>query len=158
MDAVDRQILAVLQEDGRLPVAQVAEKVGLSRPAVAERIDRLQRSGVIRGTTLVVAPEALGRTLTAFVTARQRDPEDESFRVALTALIDEDDVLELHTVAGEDCYLIKVRTDTMASLNAFINRLQMPPLSLGTRTTIVMETHWEKVGGVRLEGTIHAEG
>ena len=158
MDVLDRQIVAELQADGRLPVAQVAEKVGLSRPAVAERIERLQRSGVIRGTTAVISPEALGRTLTAFVTARRRDPEDESFSRALTRLADDDDVLELHTIAGEDCYLIKLRTDTMASLNGFINQLQLPPLSLSTRTTIVMETHWEKVGGIRMEGGFHAEG
>jgi hypothetical protein len=57
-------------------------------------------------------------------------------------------------VAGDDCYLIKVRTDSIGSLNAMVSKLTAPPLSLSTRTTIVMQTHCEKVGGIRLgEGT-----
>lgn len=158
LDELDRQILSILADDGRLPVAQVAERVGLSRPAVAERIERLNRSGVIRGTTTVVAPGAVGRSLTAFITARRRDPEDRPFSEALAGLIERDDVLELHTVAGEDCYLLKVRTDGIASLNGFVNLLQAHPFTLTTRTTIVMETYWEKVGGVTLDGGAHAEG
>jgi Lrp/AsnC family leucine-responsive transcriptional regulator len=61
-----------------------------------------------------------------------------------------DEVREVHTVAGEDCYLIKVRTDSIQSLNAIVSRLSAAPLSLATRTTIVMETHCEKVGGIAL--------
>ena len=61
-----------------------------------------------------------------------------------------EEVLEAHTVAGDDCYLIKVRTDSIASLNALVSRLGAPPLSLDTRTTIVMQTHCEKVGGITL--------
>ena len=60
------------------------------------------------------------------------------------------DVLEAHSVAGDDCYLIKVRTDSISSLNALVWKLSAPPLSLSTKTTIVMQTHYEKVGGVVL--------
>lgn len=159
MDDLDRQILAVLESDGRTPVAQIAEKVGLSRPAVSERIDRLQKSGVIRGTTTVVAPRAMGKTLTAFVTGRVRDSLGLPFVKAFNEILEDDEVVEVHTIAGEDCYLIKVRTDAMSTLNAFVNRLQAPPLSMTTRTTIVMETHCEKIGGVRLAGgECNAEG
>lgn len=158
IDEVDRQILEVMQNDGRLPVAQIAERVGLSRPAVSERIEKLQRSGIIRGTTTVVAPHAVGRTLTAFVTARRREPDDPQFLAALRQIMDHEDVLELHTIAGDDCYLIKIRTDVIATLNGFINWLQQPPLSMTTRTTIVMETHCEKVGRIHLHGGAHAQG
>ena len=61
-----------------------------------------------------------------------------------------DEVLESHTVAGDDCYFIKVRTDSIASLNALVSKLGAPPLSLNTRTTIVMQTHCEKIGGITL--------
>jgi Lrp/AsnC family leucine-responsive transcriptional regulator len=61
-----------------------------------------------------------------------------------------DEVLEVHTVAGDDCFLIKVRTDSIPTLNVIVNELTSPPLSLSTRTTIVMETHCEKVGGITL--------
>ena len=61
-----------------------------------------------------------------------------------------DEVLETHTVAGDDCYLIKVRTDSITSLNTLVGKLKEPPLSLSTRTTIVMQTHCEKVGGIIL--------
>ena len=74
-------------------------------------------------------------------------------RVALKLVkrgMDSDEILEAHSVAGDDCYLIKVRTASMPSLNAIVARLTSPPLSLATRTTIVMETHREKVGGITL--------
>jgi Lrp/AsnC family transcriptional regulator, leucine-responsive regulatory protein len=131
MDALDHRILALLLRDGRTPASQIADQVGLSRPAVADRIEKLERQGVIRGTTVVVEPSALGRGVTAFIAARGA-------------------TLEVHTVAGDDCYLLKVRTDSIGSLNALVAKLTTPPLSLATRTTIVMQTHCEKVGGIIL--------
>jgi Lrp/AsnC family leucine-responsive transcriptional regulator len=65
-----------------------------------------------------------------------------------------DEVIETHTVAGDDCYLIKVRTDSIASLNTLVGKLKEPPLSLSTRTTIVMQTHCEKIGGIVLGESI----
>jgi hypothetical protein len=59
-----------------------------------------------------------------------------------------DEVLEVHTVAGDDCYLIKVRAESIGALNLLVQ--QLTALSLSTRTTIVMETHCEKVGGIDL--------
>ena len=149
LDALDHRIVGLLLRDGRTPAAQIAEQVGLSRPAVAERIEKLERQGVIRGTTAVVEPSAVGRNVTAFVAARggtMSPKASKSFR----ELMKSDEVLEVHTVAGDDCYLIKVRTDSIHSLNALVSRLTSPPLSLATRTTIVMQTHCEKVGGIAL--------
>ena len=149
LDALDLRIVELLLRDGRTPAAQIAEQVGLSRPAVAERIEKLERQGVIRGTTAVVEPSAVGRNVTAFVAARggtMSPKASKSFR----ELMKSDEVLEVHTVAGDDCYLIKVRTDSIHSLNTLVSRLTSPPLSLATRTTIVMQTHCEKVGGIAL--------
>lgn len=149
LDELDLRILGVLVRDGRTPASQVADEVGLSRPAVAERIEKLERQGVIRGTTAVVEPAALGRTITAFVSARGGTLSTKAWQ-AFRAIMRGDEVLEVHTVAGDDCYLMKVRTDSIGSLNELVSKLTSPPLSLATRTTIVMQTHCEKVGGIML--------
>ncbi len=140
----------MLAEDGRAPAAQIAERVGLSRPAVADRIEKLERSGVIRGTTAVVDPTALGKNITAFVACRVTGQLAAKAWKAFQTILRTDEVLEAHTVAGDDCYLLKVRTGSIESLNKLVSRLAAPPLSLSTRTTIVMRTHCEKVGGVVL--------
>lgn len=153
IDSIDRQILEILTREGRTPIVQVAEQVGLSRPAVSDRIEKLERSGVIRGSSVVVDPAALGMGVTAFISARQSSPFDGKAEEAFRALLKRDEVVEVHTVAGEDCYLVKVRTSSIAALNLLVSELSAPPLELNTRTTIVMETHVEKVGGVLLGGS-----
>jgi len=150
LDDLDHRILSLLLRDGRVPTSQVADAVGLSRPAVAERIEKLERNGVVRGTTVVVDPAALGPHVTAFVSARGAGLASDKARKAFDALLGQEEVLEAHTVAGDDCYLLKVRTDSITSLNALVNSLTAAPLSLTTRTTIVMQTHCEKVGGITL--------
>lgn len=152
LDSLDRQILAAMQADGRAPVAQIAERIGLSRPAVADRIDRLERLGIIQGTTTVVHPAALRRDVTAFISARRSAPRDAKFDRAFQALMECDQVREIHSVAGEDCYLLKIQTESIRTLNELVSSLTAPPLQLNTRTTIVMATHCEKVGGVVLTG------
>ena len=149
LDEFDLHIVDVLLRDGRLPASQLADMVGLSRAAVTERVAKLERGGVIRGNTIVVDPAALGRTITAFVAARGPTLSPKA-KKAFDALMKSDEVVEAHTVAGDDCFLIKVRTSSIASLNTLVSRLTAPPLSLSTRTTIVMKTHFEKIGGVTL--------
>jgi Lrp/AsnC family transcriptional regulator, leucine-responsive regulatory protein len=149
LDHLDLRIVDALLRDGRAPTAQIAEQIGLSRPAVADRIEKLERQGVIRGTTAVVEPRKLGKDVTAFVAARGGTLSQKAWTY-FRALMSTDEILEVHSVAGDDCYLIKVRTDSITSLNALVAKLTSPPLSLATRTTIVMDTHCEKVGGIVL--------
>lgn len=156
LDDVDFGILAVLLKDGRTPAAQIGELVGLSRPAVADRLARLERQGVIRGTTAVVDPQAFGRVITAFVAARGATLSRagwEKFR----ELMQRDEIREVHTVAGDDCYLMKVRSESIAALNTLVQELASAPISFATRTTIVMETHCEKVGGIDLGNRENAQ-
>ena len=150
LDSIDLRIVTLLLRDGRAPASQIADQVGLSRPAVADRMEKLERQGVLRGTTVVVDPDAVGKRVTAFVAARANGKPSAKAWTAFRKLMQSEEVLEAHTVAGDDCYLMKVRTDSISSLNALVNKLTTPPLSLTTRTTIVMETHWEKVGGITL--------
>ena len=149
LDELDRHIIELLLKDGRTPAAQIAEQIGLSRPAVADRLDKLERQGVVRGTTAVVEPAALGRTITAFVSARGSSLSAAAWR-KFRELMQRDEILEVHTVAGEDCYLMKVRTESIGALNTLVQQLTTAPMSLATRTTIVTETHCEKVGGIDL--------
>ena len=150
LDELDLRIVDTLLRDGRAPAAQIAEQIGLSRPAVADRIEKLERQGVIRGTTAVVEPRTLGKEVTAFVAARGARLSPKAWAHFHELMTGDDEILEVHTVAGDDCYFIKVRTDSIASLNTLVSRLTAPPLSLTTRTTIVMQTHCEKVGGITL--------
>jgi Lrp/AsnC family leucine-responsive transcriptional regulator len=152
LDSVDLQVLRLLAADGRATASSLAEQIGISRPAVSERMEKLERNGVIRGTTVIVDPAALGKNVTAFVSARQSGSFDPKGAKAFRELLRRDDILEVHSVAGEDCYLMKVRTESISSLNDLISKLTSAPLALSTRTTIVMETHLEKVGGITLAG------
>lgn len=152
LDELDLRIVDLLLKDARTPAAQIAEQIGLSRPAVADRLDKLERQGVIRGTTAVIDPTAIGRGVTAFVAARGGHlaaPAWKRFR----ELMQRDEVLEVHTVAGDDCFLLKVRAASIGALNTLVQQLTEAPLALATRTTIVMETHCEKVGGIDLGST-----
>jgi Lrp/AsnC family leucine-responsive transcriptional regulator len=150
LDDLDLRIVGLLLRDGRSPASQIADQVGLSRPAVADRIEKLERLGVIKGTTVVVDPQTLGREITAFISARGSIHLASKAVKMLRDIVDSDEVLEMHTIAGDDCYLLKVRTSSIASLNTLVGKLKEPPLSLSTRTTIVMQTHCEKVGGIVL--------
>lgn len=149
LDELDHRILGLLLRDGRTPAAQIAEQIGLSRPAVADRIEKLERQGVIRGTTVVVEPTAVGKAVTAFIAARGTKLGAKQWK-AFRELMNHDEVLEVHTVAGDDCFLLKVRTGSIGSLNELVSLLTAPEIGLATRTTIVMQTHLEKVGGVAL--------
>ena len=152
LDELDLRIVDLLLKDGRTPAAQIAEQIGLSRPAVADRLDKLERQGVIRGTTAVVDPTALGRVITAFIAARGATLSGAAWK-KFRELMQRDEVLEVHTIAGDDCYLVKVRAESIGALNTLVQQLTSPQIGLTTRTTIVMETHCEKVGGIDLGGT-----
>ena len=148
IDDTDAKILKILEEDGLAPTARIAERVGLSRPAVADRIARLEAAGVILGVTAVVDPEKRGLGITAFVSGRASDEPEGKRRKALEKFVRRPEVEEAHKVAGEDCYLFKVRTSSIEALNELVTTLASAPLSLATRTTIVMDTFCEKAGRI----------
>lgn len=148
LDELDLRIVTLLLKDARTPAAQIAEQIGLSRPAVADRLDKLERQGVIRGTTAVIDPAAIGRGITAFVAARGATLSAAAWK-KFRELMQREEILEVHTVAGDDCYLVKVRAESIGALNTLVHQLSSQ-LGLTTRTTIVMETHCEKVGGIDL--------
>ncbi len=151
-NATDTRILQILLNDARTSLAQIAEEIGLSRPAISERLKKLEQAGVIAGYTAVLAPEKIDQSLTAFISAKHQDILSDEVRQALQALSNSSEVIEIHSIAGDDCFLIKVRTSGVETLNAIVNRLKEPPFRMATKTTIVLERYFEKTGGITLDG------
>jgi Lrp/AsnC family leucine-responsive transcriptional regulator len=140
MDALDYKALAQLMENGRATWTELAHGLGLSAPAVADRVRRLEERGVIRGYAALVDPEAVGYTLTAFVTVTTDRPEHRAPFLDLAQRLPE--VQECHHVAGDDDYLLKLVCRNPRDLDRVVSdELKSLPGVLRTRTTIVLATH-----------------
>lgn len=138
-DAIDRQILAILQDNARISNAEIARQVGMAPSAVLERVRKLEERGVIEGYAARLSPRALGWGLVAYIFVRADEPlgQEDVGRV----LADLPEVQEVHHVAGEDCYLVKVRTADPESLGRLLReRFGAIPSVRSTRTTVVLET------------------
>ena len=148
-DAVDRSILAILQEDGRASHASIAKRVGLSAPAVGDRVRKLEQQGVIRGYHADVDPVALGLGIAAFVaiTPQPRKPAQK----LVDRLIEQPEIEELHAVAGTYSYIIKVRVPSTAALDAFLDRLFTMEGVERTETTMVLRTNLERPFQLRFD-------
>lgn len=139
IDDIDRQILNILQQNARTSNADIARQVGMAPSAVLERIRKLEQRGIIQGYEARIDPGALGLGLLAFVAVRSEEKVGEERTGELLAQFPE--VQEAHHIAGEDCYLLKVRVKEAKALGRFLRE------SLGTvgsvrstRTTVVLET------------------
>jgi Lrp/AsnC family leucine-responsive transcriptional regulator len=144
IDDIDLKILGILQSDGRTSHAEVARKVGLVASAVHERVKKLEERGIVRGYSARLDPGALGQKLLAFVFLKVA--ETGSSNEVATALARIPEVLELHHVAGEDCYLLKVRTADTESLGRLIReRFRAIAQVQSSRSTIVLETAKEEL-------------
>lgn len=141
-DAVDRRILAILLHDGRASHASIAKQVGLSAPAVGERVRKLEQAGVIRGYHADVDPHALGLAIAAFV-AIAPQPRKPAQRL-VERLLAFPEIEELHAVAGTYAFIAKVRVPSTAALDAFLDRLFMLEGVERTETTVVLRTNVER--------------
>jgi Lrp/AsnC family leucine-responsive transcriptional regulator len=139
LDTVDRQILELLQVDGRMPNAEIARRLGMAPSAIFDRIRKLEERRVITGYEARVDARAIGLGLTAFIFVRADDyvasarTGDELRRIP--------EVLEVHHIAGEDCYLVKIRVPDTEALGALLReRIGTMKSVRSTRTTIVLGT------------------
>lgn len=141
VDVIDRKLLGVLAEDATLSYAELGERIGLSAPAVHERVKRLRRSGTIRSTVALVDAAAAGKPLLAFVhvdtTGWGKSPE-------LLAIAEHPEVEEIHSVAGDTCMLLKVRTADTQALEGLLARLYATPGVVATRSYVVLSTYLER--------------
>jgi Lrp/AsnC family leucine-responsive transcriptional regulator len=139
LDGIDRQILALLQANARIPQAEIARAVGLAPSAVLERIRKLEARGVVREYVAILDPKALDQRLLAFVAVQTTDRPGE-IRVSDT-LMAIPEVLEAHQVAGDDCLLLKIRARDPEHLSRILReRIGAVDGVRSTRTTIVLET------------------
>ncbi len=139
LDAMDRKILALLQTRARMSNAEVARQVGMVPSGTFERIRKLEDRGVIARYEARVNPVALGRGLLAFVFLRSKEQPGELGTAEELAKIP--DVLEVHNIAGEDCFLLKVRARDPQDLARIIReKIGVIKSVTSTRTTIALET------------------
>lgn len=139
LDQTDLSILQLMQENARISNADIARELEMAPSAVLERVKKLEQRDVILQYTTRLNPLALHQSLLAFVFIKAADGLGCTDTAKQLAKIPE--VQEVHHVAGEDCYLVKIRTSDSASLMYLMrNSLSKIPNILSTRTTIVLET------------------
>jgi len=139
IDDTDASILDILQSNGRVTQTEIAKSVGLAPSAVLERMRKLEAKGIIQEYAARVDPHIANRALLAFVAVRTNEygPEQPSAQ----ALAQIPEALEIHHVAGEDCFLLKVRAKDAEHLGQMLRRqIAVVPGVISTRTTIVLET------------------
>ena len=139
IDDMDASILEMLQENARVTQSDIAKAVGLAPSAVMERMRKLETKGVIREYVTTIDPHVANRALLAFVAVRTNEyGVDQPSAQALSKI---PEVLEIHHVAGEDCFLLKVRAKDAEHLGQMLRRqIASVPGVTSTRTTIVLET------------------
>lgn len=140
VDDIDRQLIALLQQDATQSYAVLGKAVGLSAGAAHERVRKLREQGVIRATTVDVDPAALDRGVLAFVLVDSNTWMGE--RADAFAGVPE--IQEAHVIAGSASLLVKVRTATTEQLQDVLRRLYAIDGVSGTQATVVLETFFER--------------
>lgn len=123
LDTIDRRILAILQQDAGLPLAELADRVGLSPTPVWKRVKRLETDGIITARVALVAPEAVGLGVTAFVAIRAGAHDEDWLTRFSDGVATIPEVVELYRMAGEVDYLLKVVCHDIAHYDRIYKRL-----------------------------------
>ena len=147
IDDIDRKLLTLLQANGRLSNSALAEEVGLTISSVHERVKKLERKGVITGYVATVDAEKLGKPLMAFVRLTVETTEERGVEEVHSSMLEgcltDPDILECHNVAGEDCYIIKVRAAGPKELERLLTKIRGLAKSSRSITNIVLSTYKE---------------
>lgn len=120
MDAIDLQLIALLKQDAKMTIAQLASELNRSPTPIYERIKKLESSGVIRGYTAIVDGVKLGRILTAFCEVTLKSHESQHIQAFEKRVLELDDVVECHHIAGSFDYLLKVQVADIGSYQQFV--------------------------------------
>lgn len=129
MDELDRKILLILQEQGRLSMTELGKAVALSQPAVSERVRRMEEKGVIEQYRAVINPRKVNKNITAFIMFHTKGCE--SFVEYCQSCLD---VIELHRISGQYNFLLKIVTESLQSLETLINSMG----EYGDSTTLIV--------------------
>jgi Lrp/AsnC family leucine-responsive transcriptional regulator len=141
MEDLDRRIVGLLLQDGRMSFTDLGKVTGLSTSAVHQRVRRLEERGVIQGYRAIVDYNALGMPLVAFISITPTDsaaPDD-----VVDHLRDFGDIEACHSVAGEESYILKARVSTPGDLEDLLAQVRTSAM-VSTRTTVVLSTPWEE--------------
>jgi Lrp/AsnC family leucine-responsive transcriptional regulator len=149
LDDTNLRLLGELQRDARLSLAELGRRVGLTAPAVAERLQRLEQQGVIRGYHADVDPDAVGYPLTAVIRIR---PAPRQLQKVAELARKTPEVVECHRITGEDCFLIKAHIRSVSHLEEVIDQLA----TYGQTTTSIVQSSPVPARGIDLPG--QAEG
>jgi Lrp/AsnC family leucine-responsive transcriptional regulator len=133
LDQTNLALLAELQQDARMSLAELGRRVGLSAPAVAERLQRLERDGVVLGYRAELDPAAVGYGISAII--RVRPAPRQLYKVADVAR-SAPEVVECHRITGEDCYLIRAHIRSMRHLEELLDELAL----FGQTTTSIIQS------------------
>jgi Lrp/AsnC family leucine-responsive transcriptional regulator len=139
MDALDRKALPLLMKDGRITWSDLGHALGLSAPAAADRVRKLEDQGIIKGYAALLDSEALGYSLTAFVFVTLGDQRKRTaFHAGVKRL---DQIVECHHVAGDDDFLLKVRCRSTRDLDHLLVQELKGKMGVArSRTTVVLDT------------------
>jgi Lrp/AsnC family leucine-responsive transcriptional regulator len=140
VEELDRQIVELLVADGRMSYTDLGRATGLSTSAVHQRVRRLEQRGVIRGYAAIVDAEAVGLSLTAFISVTPFDPSSPDDIADRLAEVQE--IEACHSVAGDENYILKVRVATPSELEHLLARIRSLA-GVSTRTTVVLSTPYE---------------
>jgi Lrp/AsnC family leucine-responsive transcriptional regulator len=141
MEDLDRTIVGLLSQDGRMSFTDLGKATGLSTSAVHQRVRRLEERGVIQGYRAIIDHNAVGMPLLAFISVTPTDPsapDDVPDRLREVA-----DLEACHSVAGEESYILKARVATPGDLEDLLALIRSSA-SVSTRTTVVLSTPWEE--------------
>lgn len=138
MDSTDVKILKLLQENSRISISELSKKVTLSLSAVSERIKKLEASGIVKGYTAIINPEAMHKNLSVLmmISIDNTSGEKDFFRI----VDDEDEILECHHITGYYDYAIRVVTENTAMLEDLMTKLKSIPGVRGTQTIVFLST------------------
>ena len=140
LDRIDRRILRTLQDDGRIAITELAERVGLSATPCSERVKRLERDGFITGYHARLSPQALGQSLLVFVEIRLSAKSGRIFDEFKREVLNLPNVLECHLVSGDFDYLIKARIPEMNAYRRLLGDMLLGlPGARESRSYVVME-------------------
>jgi DNA-binding Lrp family transcriptional regulator len=141
LDSIDRQILRHLQVDGRVSFSSLAERVGLTTTPLRQRVDKLRAAGVIRGFSATIDPVSVGRSTMAFILVTLRDHSRKSHDRFVEGASAMRDVLEIHHIAGEEDFLLKVVVPDVMGLEALLLERLTPIEAISrVKTTFVLST------------------
>jgi Lrp/AsnC family leucine-responsive transcriptional regulator len=133
LDATNRRLLEELQSDGRLSLAELGRRVGLSSPAVADRLSRLERDGVIGGYSVALNPRALGFALSAVIRIR---PASRQIPKVAEIAQGAPEVVECHRITGDDCFIMRAHVRDVEHLEELIDRFT----PFGSTTTSIVQS------------------